>query len=86
MMLIFNITHSLNDDFFYDIYSNSLINLTMVGIYLLGVVSCIGLRLVSWFERSGQAGPHRTLVNRLMSITLDQVIHVIKVIESLGLI
>ena len=38
-----------------------------------GIIVASDQRLVSWFERSGQAGPHRTLVNRLMSCTLDQV-------------
>ena len=74
--LHFNKTHTFDEDFFppfQELYSNSMVNVLMITIYLLGIVSCIGLRLVSWFERSGQAGPYRTLVNRLMSITLDQV-------------
>ena len=71
--VIFNTSHNLKDDFFYQIYSSPLINWSMIGIYLLGLISCAGLRLVSWFERSGQAGPYRTLVNQLMSITLDKV-------------
>ena len=68
----FNFTHRESEYFEY-VYSNPFLNCSMVAVYLLGVVSCFGLRLVSWFEQSGQAGPHRTLVNRLMSLTLDQV-------------
>ena len=68
----FNFTHREFEYFEY-VYSNPFLNCSMVAVYLLGVVSCFGLRLVSWFEQSGQAGPHRTLVNRLMSRTLDQV-------------
>ena len=71
----FNFTHREFEYFEY-VYSNPFLNCSMVPLYLLGVASCFGLRLVSWFEQSGQAGPHRTLVNRLMSLTLDQVSHV----------
>ena len=71
----FNFTHREFEYFEY-VYSNPFLNCSTIAVYLLGVVSCFGLRLVSWFEQSGQAGPHRTLVNRLMSLTLDQVSHV----------
>ena len=70
----FNFTHREFEYFEY-VYSDPFLNCSMVPLYLLGVASCFGLRLVSWFEKSGQAGPHRTLVNRLMSLTLDQVSH-----------
>ena len=68
----FNFTHREFEYFEY-VYSNPFLNCSTIAVYLLGVVSCFGLRLVSWFEKSGQAGPHRTLVNRLMSLILDQV-------------
>ena len=71
----FNFTHREFEYFEY-VYSNPFLNYSMVPLYVLGVVSCFGLKLVSWFEKSGQAGPHRTLVNRLMSLTLDQVSHI----------
>ena len=71
----FNFTHREFEYFEY-VYSYPFLNYSMVPLYLLGVASCFGLKLVSWFEQSGQAGPHRTLVNRLMSLTLDQVSHV----------
>ena len=69
--LLLKRTHTLKDDFFQEIYSNPIINLSMIGIYSVGLISCAGLRLVSWFERSGQAGPYRTLVNQLMLIIVD---------------
>ena len=71
----FNFTHREFEYFEY-VYSNTFLNCSMVPLYLLGVASCFGLKLVSWLEKSGQAGPHRTLVNRLMSLILDQVSHV----------
>ena len=77
----FNFTHREFEYFEY-VYSNPFLNCSMVAVYLLGVVSCFGLRLVSWFEQSGQAGPHRTLVNRLMSRTLDQVSSVMLILQK----
>ena len=68
----FNFTHREFEYFEY-VYSNPFLNCSTIAVYLLGVVSCIGLRLLSWFEQTGQAGPYRTLVNRLMSLILDQV-------------
>ena len=54
----FNFTHREFEYFEY-VYSNPFLNCSMVAVYLLGVVSCFGLRLVSWLEQSGQAGPWR---------------------------
>ena len=68
----FNFTHG-EFEYFDFVYSNPCIDWSLVGIYLFGIINCVGLALVSWFERSGQAGPHRTLLNRLNSLTLDQV-------------
>ena len=73
MKLHFHLTEEVSNDYFESVYSNTILNTSMILIYILGLISCVGLRLVSWFERSGQAGPYRTLVNRLMSITLDEV-------------
>lgn len=56
------------------IYSYTLINSTFVVLYLLGIFSCFGLALVIWFEKSGQAGPYRTVINQLVSCRLEQVI------------
>ena len=60
-------------DFFKNIYSNPLLNYSMVLIYTLGFIGVSGLILVVWFERSGQAGPYRTLINRLVSYNINQV-------------
>ena len=65
---------SLDKDVFSEIYSNPFINLTMIFFYLLGLVACVGLRMVIWFERSGQAGPYRTLVNQLVTHRIEQTI------------
>ena len=70
---IINISHHRGDDYFREIFSNPIINWTAILIWLLGLVSCVFLRIVSWFEKTGQAGPFRTLVNRLFSCIIDQV-------------
>ena len=70
---IINISHHRGDDYFREIFSNPIINWTIILIWLLGLVSCVFLRIVSWFEKTGQAGPFRTLVNRLFSCIIDQV-------------
>lgn len=54
-------------------YGNIGLNWSMFGIYGAGLIGCVGLGFVSWFERTGRAGPHRTLINRLVSFNLDQV-------------
>ncbi len=46
-----------SSDFFGGVYSNQLIIWSMFLLYSLGLFSCFGLKLVSWFERTGQAGP-----------------------------
>ena len=43
-------------------------------VYILGLLNCVSLSFISWFERSGQAGPFRTLRNRLVSFNVDQLI------------
>ena len=69
----FSITSVFEEDYYKQAYANSLMNLSIFTIYLLGLVGCGGLALVSWFERSGQAGPYRSLINRLVSHNMDQV-------------
>ena len=61
------------EDFFEGLYNNSNMKLIIVLTYCLIVVVLIGLGFVLWFERSGQAGHYRTLVNQLSSFNLDQV-------------
>ena len=62
------------DDFFAPVYDNNYINSFVLSYYTLGVINCILLAIVSSFERSGEAGPHRTLINRFVSYNLDQVL------------
>ena len=69
-----NDSHWQHDDFA-GVYSNLYINFAMLFIYSLGFVACIGLGMVIWFERSGQAGPYRTLVNQLVSYRIEQTIY-----------
>ena len=70
---IVNISHHRGDDYFKEVFSSPIINWTMILIWILGLASCVFLRIVSWFEKTGQAGPFRTLVNRLFSCIIDQV-------------
>ena len=60
-------------DFFENVYSDPILNGCMIAVYLFGCIGCAGLGLVIWFERSGSAGPYRTLVNQLVSYNLLQV-------------
>lgn len=67
-----DLDHNFFDDF-KDLFKTQWLNWSMLALYLSGLASCVGLGLVSWYERTGRAGPHRTLVNRLVSMILDQV-------------
>ena len=60
-------------DYFAGIYQSPYIKLAMTLTYSVAVICMIGLGFVLWFERSGQAGHYRTLVNQLSSFNLDQV-------------
>jgi len=42
--------------------------------YHTGIISWIGLVFISWFERNGLAGPHRTLPNMLAASKYDQLV------------
>ena len=61
------------EDFFEGLYNNSNMQLIIILTYCLIVLVLIDLGFVLWFERSGQAGHYRTLVNQLSSFNLDQV-------------
>ena len=65
--------NAIQKDFFENVYSDSLLNGCMIAVYLFGFIGCAGLILVLWFERSGLAGPYRTLVNQLASQNIVQV-------------
>ena len=60
-------------NFFDGAYEGIEIKFSFIISYLLGLLGSFGLVLVIWFERSGQAGHFRTLVNQLVSFELDQV-------------
>ena len=60
-------------DFFGGIYENKIVSWSMVITYFFGLFGCMALWFVIWFERSGQAGNFRTLVNQLVSFNLEQV-------------
>ena len=61
------------EDFFRGIYEKQIVSWSMRITYFLGLFGCIALRFIIWFERSGQAGNFRTLVNQLVSYNLEQV-------------
>ena len=62
-----------DDDFFEGFYEDCFIKI-LVGItHLIGTIDVILLIFFLWFERSGQAGHFRTLVNQLVSFNVDQV-------------
>ena len=63
-----------NKDAFAGVYASSFFRLTFVVSYGLATICFPLLAFVIWFERSGQAGPHRTMVNQLASFNMDQVI------------
>lgn len=60
-------------DFFENVYSDPMVNSCMIAVYIFGFLGCAGLILVLWFERSGLAGPYRSLVNQLVSQNIIQV-------------
>ena len=68
-----NITHEFENDFFTGIYDSPKLTIAMVLTYILCTVCMAGIGYVIWFERSGQAGHFRTLVNQLSTFNLDQV-------------
>lgn len=59
-------------DHYEGVYHNSVVNWTMFFTYILGLPFSFSLVMVSAFERTGQAGPYRTLVNQIMSNSLIQ--------------
>ena len=60
-------------DYFEGAYSESLLKWVMFSMYLSGAIPVVGLGFLIWFERSGQAGPYRTLINRLVSYNIEMV-------------
>jgi hypothetical protein len=62
-----------NDDHFKDLFSNTPLNWVALAVYFLGFVCCGLLGMVSYFERSGLAGPYRPVINQMTSFAIDQV-------------
>lgn len=60
-------------DDFEAIFSNSVVNWTTSLTYFIGLACCAILGMVSYFERSGMAGPFRCITNQLISFSIDQV-------------
>ena len=56
-----------NEDFFAGVYSDKIAVVSMVIMYFIGLVGIMGIVFIIWIERSGQAGPYRTLINQLVS-------------------
>ena len=63
----------LQQDQFYGLYEAPLVKIICVSGSLLGYFCLPFIGLVIWFERSGRAGHFRTLINQLISFSLDQV-------------
>ena len=59
-----------SSDPFAGVFGNIALNWAMLGLYLLGFASCGALGFIAWFEVTGEAGPNRTLINRLSSYNL----------------
>ena len=60
-------------DAFAGVYENLYLKLAFVFSYILVVICGLLLGFVIWFERSGQAGHFRTMVNQLTTFMFDQV-------------
>ena len=56
-----------NEDFFAGVYSDKIAVVSMVIMYFIGLVGIMCIVFIIWIERSGQAGPYRTLINQLVS-------------------
>ena len=61
-------------DFFEDGYSSPWLKSSMVLAHLINWLSNGGLCFIVWFEVTGRAGPYRTVVNKLVSFLIIQVI------------
>ena len=67
---------SLEKDFdhFGEVFSDETLNYFTFFVFVLGLFNCFPVCLMSWFERTGRAGPYRTLRNRLMTSNFEQMI------------
>ena len=60
-------------DYFEPIFGSIFVKLCFFFTYMIGLVAAMFIGVVIHFERSGQAGHFRTLVNQLVTFNLDQV-------------
>ena len=70
-----NLSFSTNseEDYFAEIYSDKVVTISMVITYFIGLVPTFGVMFIVWLEKSGQAGPYRTLINQLVSCNYQSV-------------
>ena len=64
---------NVTQDFFHGVFESINMKFLVLGTYSFGTLGILGLILITHFERSGNAGQFRTLVNQLVSFNLDQV-------------
>ena len=76
---VFNIISksNVNQDFFHGVFESTNMKFFILGTYGFGTLGILGLLLITHFERSGNAGQFRTLVNQLVSFNLDQVFKIL---------
>ena len=60
------------------LYESPLIRSAMFMTYMVTLLGLSGLGFILWFERSGQAGQYRTVINQLISFNIDQVSTIFK--------
>ena len=68
-----NDDHIASEDYFKGVYGNIYIQLLFFFSYSIFCLCISGTIIVIWFERSGQAGNYRTLLNRQVSFIFENV-------------
>ena len=68
---------NVTQDFFHGVFESVNMKFLVLGTYSFGTLGILGLLLITHFERSGNAGQFRTLVNQLVSFNLDQVFKIL---------
>lgn len=68
-----NLVSETGQDFFAGVYDNTGLKMVAAVTYIFAGLSYFALFQVASFERSGEAGHYRTLVNQLMSFNIDAV-------------
>ena len=72
-MMNSSLTLESDEDYFAEIYSDKVVKISMVITYLIGLVPTFGVIFIVWLERSGLAGPYRTLINQLVTGNYESV-------------